>query len=305
MRSGEASRLAFISQAVSRAILQGYEQIHKQHTPAMAQQEQPRLLQEQPPQYHGQHHDEALSQTFKQKEQQPPIDQHRRSEPPSALTESHLLLVVNGCVESVNIGGRRGGTVCRYTTVVGRDWKQIWGLAGGLSQEGHCGDCTLEVTLNFPFQAAFQVFCLPSRIFQEYPWGKSHCTHPTKENTIVSLQGPVSMAGRAWLFASMRMTGWDGKLWLDTPKQQSPFSLEGRLAHKAPPYSNVLREQGAVRQSERGVDPKRKFVEHQMRLPVYSIVESSIFQRFLAWLKAERAEYIDLQTAAKTQGKEG
>ncbi|XP_026189680.1 uncharacterized protein LOC34618659 [Cyclospora cayetanensis] len=151
-----ARKLAFISQAVSRAILQGYEQIHKQHTPAMAQQEQPRLLQEQPPQYHGQHHDEALSQTFKQKEQQPPIDQHRRSEPPSALTESHLLLVVNGCVESVNIGGRRGGTVCRYTTVVGRDWKQIWGLAGGLSQEGHCGDCTLEVTLNFPFQAAFQ-----------------------------------------------------------------------------------------------------------------------------------------------------
>lgn len=44
---------------------------------------------------------------------------------------------------------------------------------------------------------------------------------------------------------------------------------------------------------------------HQKRLPVYAIVEASASQRFLAWLKAQRAEFIDLHTAAKAQGREG
>lgn len=43
---------------------------------------------------------------------------------------------------------------------------------------------------------------------------------------------------------------------------------------------------------------------HQKRLAVYSIVESSTTVRFVAWLKAQRAEFIDLETPAKAEGRE-
>lgn len=40
--------------------------------------------------------------------------------------ESHLLLVANGCVETLWLCGGRGGAICRYAMVAGDDWKHVW-----------------------------------------------------------------------------------------------------------------------------------------------------------------------------------
>ncbi|KAL8272674.1 hypothetical protein Esti_003378 [Eimeria stiedai] len=77
-------------------------------------------------------------------------------QPGQQAAESHLLLVTHGCIESLWLGNARRGAVCRYALAVGRDWRQLWGLGGGISQEAHCGTGCSNVTLNFPFQAAFE-----------------------------------------------------------------------------------------------------------------------------------------------------
>ncbi|KAL8454583.1 hypothetical protein Emed_000304 [Eimeria media] len=158
-------------------------------------------------------------------------------EPALSLPESHLLLVIHGCVESAWLGNARGGAICRYALGMGRDWKQLWGLGAGISQEAHCGGTdSFRVTFNFPFQAAFKGT-------SPYGWPRvAFCLY-----------------GRDWL----------GR------------QIVAGYAHTAIP-----------------VQPGR----HQRRLPIYALVESSFSKRLLAWLKAERAEYIDLLTAANTRG---
>ncbi|KAL8425602.1 hypothetical protein Efla_004437 [Eimeria flavescens] len=165
-------------------------------------------------------------------------EQQTHVEAPTSFPEGHLLLVVNGCVESLCVWGGRGGALCRYALVAGKDWQHVWGLAGGLSQEGHSGWGGSEVTLNFPFQAAFKGT-------SPYGWPRvAFCIY-----------------GRDWL----------GR------------QIVAGYSHTVIP-----------------LQPGR----HQKRLPIYALVESSTSQRLVAWLKAQRAEYIDINTAAKTQGRE-
>lgn len=55
---------------------------------------------------------------------------------------------------------------------------RIQGLAGGLSQEGHCGESSSAVTLNFPFHAAFKVGLAASlfRTQSQSKWARDNDT---------------------------------------------------------------------------------------------------------------------------------